>query len=98
MPPGQLGKGVFMPAEDFGYQFLVGFVAQTLPRPSKRRATQHNCLLIRTDSTTVTDFRRIYAPLVITLETILYVFWTVFRLRPPKAINSCGGRRPARDI
>ena len=46
--PGKLGKSVVLPAEDFGYQFLVGFGAQSPPCPSTRRATQHNCLLIRT--------------------------------------------------
>src|SRR5271156_4479856 len=57
----QLGKRVDLPAEDFGYQFLVGFGAQTPPCPSASPATQHNCLLIRIDSLTVTVFA-LFAP------------------------------------
>ena len=62
MPPGKLGKSVILPAEDFGYQFLVGFGAQSPPCPSTRRATQHNCLLIRTVPPTVTRFFADFPP------------------------------------
>src|SRR3984957_7090510 len=61
MPRRQLREGVGLPAEDFGDQFLVGFIAQTPPCPSASPATRHNCLLIRTDSPTVTSFRQISA-------------------------------------
>src|ERR1700722_11537851 len=93
MPPGQFGKGVVVPAENFGYQFLVGFVAQTLPCPSERRATQHNCLLIRTDSPTVTGVRRIYARFGIALATILYVFTTLYVFSRVFRIAPCSPRK-----
>src|ERR1700722_20424282 len=93
MPRCQLREGVGLPAEDFGDQFLVGFVAQSPPCPSASPATQHNCLLIRTDSPTVTGFRQISArerksPKFVSLielcstrarfTTILYIFLKIF--------------------
>src|SRR5271166_2865556 len=64
MPRRELREGRRFPAEDFGYQHLVGFGAQSPPRPTTRRKTQHNCLLIRTLPPLVTGdkvFRPIYA-------------------------------------
>src|SRR5208283_4170490 len=56
MPPRKFGEGAAIPAEDFGYQFLVGFGAQSPPSPATRRETQHNCLLIRIIPPMVTRF------------------------------------------
>jgi hypothetical protein len=55
MPRCELGERVSVPAEDLDYQFLVGFGAQSPPCPATRRQTQHNCLLIRISSLTVTQ-------------------------------------------
>jgi hypothetical protein len=54
MPRRKFGERVGIPAEDFGYQFLVGLDAQSRPCPAARREAQHNCLLIRIIAASVT--------------------------------------------
>src|SRR5208282_305130 len=63
----ELREGRRFPAEDFGYQLLVGFGAQSPLRPSTRRQTQHNCLLIRTFSPMVT-LGNVFSPRLCPLE------------------------------
>jgi len=54
MPRRKFGEGVGIPAEDLGYQFLVGLGAQSPPCAATRRKAQHNCLLIRIIAASVT--------------------------------------------
>jgi hypothetical protein len=62
MPRRKFGEGVGIPAEDFGYQFLVGFGAQSPPCPATRREAQHNCLLIRIIPALVTGIFARFVP------------------------------------
>lgn len=62
MPRRELGESISVPAEDLDNQFLVGFGAQSSPCPATRRQTQHNCLLIRITSPTVTQIFAQFMP------------------------------------
>ena len=62
MPRRKFGEGIGIPAEDLGYQFLVGLGAQSPPCPATRREAQHNCLLIRIIAASVTGIFARFAP------------------------------------